>query len=348
MVLFVAFFLVAFIYFNIPQPLLGENGSKKYNEDSSYSANGDDGLFLSYYDSDIVRDMENFSFAEGNFVFAQSAPYFTRSQVFAMEANEKRESIMSYMVKEGDSLDIISEKFNISVDTIKWANDIKGNTVKEGDEILILPTTGVMYYVERGDTIGRIAQLHKASAEDIIAFNNIEGKNIVAGERLIIPDGTLPPPPPPPPAPRTTTATQGTRSTAPASSAPARISGNFINPVPGGMITQSTHAYNAVDIHNHCGRPIVAAASGVVTEIGRGTWPAGNFIKIDHGSVIILYAHMQSIYVVPGQQVAQGAQVGTVGNTGRTVGRTGCHLHFDVLSRRISNPFSHIPTGTRL
>lgn len=114
------------------------------------------------------------------------------------------------------------------------------------------------------------------------------------------------------------------------------------------MITQSTHPYNAVDIYNHCGRAIIASASGVVTEIGRGTWPAGNFVKIDHGSVIILYAHMQSIYVVPGQQITQGAQIGTVGNTGRTVGRTGCHLHFDVLSRKIRNPFSHLPTGTRL
>ncbi len=324
---------------------MGDNGSKTEVEKNGKTINGDDDLFLSYNNGSTIRDIDNFSFTGGSFVFTQSAPYFTTTQVFAAEIKEERDNIVSYRVEEEDSLSSIAEKFNISTDTIRWANDIKGNTVTKGEELLILPVTGVMYYVERGDTVGSIAKLHKASAEDIISFNKIKDQQIVAGNRLIIPNGTLPPPPPPPPKP-TPAPRPGTTSTSTAT--PVSISGNFINPVPGGMITQSTHSYNAVDIHNHCGRPIIAAASGAVTEIGRGTWPAGNFVKIDHGTVIILYAHMQSIYVVPGQQVAQGAQIGTVGNTGRTVGRTGCHLHFDVLSRRIRNPFSHLPTGTRL
>jgi len=124
-------------------------------------------------------------------------------------------------------------------------------------------------------------------------------------------------------------------------------SSSFINPVPGGVISQGVHSYNAVDIANACGSPLLSSASGKVVQVGRGTWPAGDFVKIDHGSTVILYAHMESIYVNTGEYVGGGQQIGTVGNTGRTVGRTGCHLHFDVLSLSIRNPFSHLPTGAR-
>ncbi len=229
-------------------------------------------------------------------------------------------------------MSIVAERFGISADTIRWANDIRGNALKEGDELLILPTTGIIYYIERGDTISRIAELHKAKSEEIVAFNNIDERNIVAGERIIIPGGTPPPPPPPP-----------------SRSAPiTRIAQSaFINPVPGGMITQGVHSYNAVDIYNPCGSPIIAPAAGRVIEVRRGTWPAGNFVKIDHGTMIVLYAHMQNIYVGVGEYVSQGRGIGTVGNTGLTVGRTGCHLHFDVLSRTIRNPFAGFPVGAR-
>ncbi len=269
---------------------------------------------------------------EGSYLLAGSPPFYIKPQLLGTTISDKRENIISYRVESGDNVSIVAEKFGISADTIRWANDIKGNTLKEGDELLILPTTGVIYYIERRDTISNIAELHKAKAEEIIAFNNIDEKKIIAGERIIIPGGTPLPPPP-----------------APLRSAPAtRIAqASFINPVPGGMITQGIHPYNAVDIYNHCGSSIVAPAAGRVIEVARGTWPAGNFIKIDHGTMIILYAHMQAIHVNVGEYVSQGRSIGTVGNTGRTVGRTGCHLHFDVLSRTIRNPFAGFPVGSR-
>ncbi len=346
LLLFVVFFIVSFTYFNLPQTLFGENGEKQDAGSSNYlqNQNGENGIFLSYADN-FSRNTRNISFTECNSIAVNGSPYFTKTQVLATSVgvSENRESIISYKAEKEDTLQSVADMFNISTDTIRWANDLDNDRIKEGDEILILPVTGVIYYVERGDTIGSIARMHKAKADDIISFNNIDETKIIPGDRLIIPGGTLPPPPPPPSPSRTTT--QRTPSQTPS---PPVASGNFINPVPGGMITQSTHHYNAVDIYNPCGRPIVAAASGRVTEVARGTWPAGNFVKIDHGTVVILYAHMQSIYVTPGQHVSQGAQIGTVGNTGRTIGRTGCHLHFDVLSRTIRNPFSHLPTGTRL
>jgi len=240
---------------------------------------------------------------------------------------------MSYRVESGDNVSIIADKFGISEDTIRWANDITGNTVEEGDELLILPITGVMYYIERGDTISEIASMHKTKAEGIIDFNEIKDETIIAGDRIIVPGGT--PPPPPPPA---RVARQSSRV----------VQSSFINPVPGGRVTQGVHHYNAVDIYQPCGYRVVAAASGRVTEVSIGTWAggAGNFVKIDHGKVVAMYAHLERVHVSRGEYVSQGRQIGTVGNTGRTVGRTGCHLHFDILSLRTRNPFAGFPVGS--
>ncbi len=325
LLLFVFFFLTAFLYFTASDAFLDKEKDKNRVQNGS-------SLFISY-EEDVVVENDSIVFAHNNSIFVESFPFFIQTRVLGVRGVEERENIMSYRVESGDTVSTVADKFGISADTIRWANDIKGNSLKEGDELLILPVTGVMYYVERGDTLGEIADMHKAKTEDIITFNRIEEKRIIAGDRIIVPGGT--PPPPPPPSVKTAPSTRIVQS-------------SFINPVPGGMITQGVHYYNAVDIHNSCGTPIVAAASGRVIQTGRGSWPAGNFIKIDHGTVVIMYAHMQSIYVNVGDYVTQGRQIGTVGNTGKTIGRTGCHLHFDVLSKRIRNPFAHFPVGTRI
>ncbi len=306
--------------------------------------NGENGNSLFIVPEEGIEDGRTavLPLAYNNFILAESSPYFIDVQIFGVKTEERREDIISYKVQAGENVTMIAEKLGISSDTIRWANNIKGNTVKEGDELLILPITGTIYYVERGDTISEIASMHKTDEREIVAFNNIVDGRISAGERMIIPGGT-PPPPPPPPAP----SPSSPRITVPQTRV---ASSGFINPVPGGMITQGIHPYNAVDIYQPCGYPIVAAASGRVIEVSIGTWAggAGNFVKIDHGEVIAVYSHMQSIYVSTGDYVSQGRQIGTVGNTGRTVGRTGCHLHFDILSLRIRNPFGHLPVGTRL
>jgi murein DD-endopeptidase MepM/ murein hydrolase activator NlpD len=48
---------------------------------------------------------------------------------------------------------------------------------------------------------------------------------------------------------------------------------------------------------------------------------------ISTGNVDVYYAHQTSIHVQPGQVVAAGQQIGTVGDTGNT---TGYHLHYEI------------------
>jgi hypothetical protein len=78
---------------------------------------------------------------------------------------------------------------------------------------------------------------------------------------------------------------------------------------------------------------VVAIEAGTVTEIATGqinTYPNGalsygNYVLIDHGGILSLYAHLESVNVSVNQAVSQGYVIGKSGNTGYS---SGPHLHF--------------------
>ncbi len=91
-----------------------------------------------------------------------------------------------------------------------------------------------------------------------------------------------------------------------------------------------------IDFKGPVGSPIFAAADGRVTFAG---WKSGygQAIEITHGNgMLTRYAHLSRIGVKVGQDVAAGATIGGLGNTGRS---TGPHLHFEVrINDRAVNP----------
>lgn len=120
------------------------------------------------------------------------------------------------------------------------------------------------------------------------------------------------------------------------SPAPSIGSGLFIWPVRGGMITSGYRSaarpgHTGVDIGHPAGAgtPILAADDGVVVETG-SEYPRGNYVVIYHGDYYTLYAHNQVNKVSPGKTVKRGEVIALMGNTGRTYGLTGVHLHFEV------------------
>lgn len=84
--------------------------------------------------------------------------------------------------------------------------------------------------------------------------------------------------------------------------------------------------HSGIDIGGDYGMPIHAAQSGIVIEAG---WIGGygNTIMIDHGSVVTLYGHNESLAVSVGQHVNQGDVIAYCGSTGNS---TGPHCHFEV------------------
>ncbi len=232
------------------------------------------------------------------------------------------DDISIYTVREGDTLGQIAEMFGISPNTIRWANDIdvKG-TVKPGQELIILPISGIKHKVAKGDTFASIAKKYKADAREISLFNGIEeGEALAVGTEIIIPNGEEMEAP--------TETKKPTTKGAPSKEAP---NGYYIKPVKG-VKTQGVHdRYKAIDIGAKTGTAVWAMASGRVMVVKPTTAYNGGYgglviIGHDNGTQT-LYAHLSSISVKQGQTVKQGDVIGGVGSTGRS---TGPHLHVEI------------------
>jgi murein DD-endopeptidase MepM/ murein hydrolase activator NlpD len=260
--------------------------------------------------------------------------------------------ISVYVARPGDTLSEIAAMYGVSINTIIWANNLSGpSDVHPGDTLVILPVSGTERVVVQGDTLKSIAAKYGADATEIAQYNGLsDTAPLTVGSTIIIPGGEISTPKPAA-APSSTkksgsaAASQSADAAEPylGGSGPA-IPGYFTNPLPGGIITQSIHGWNAVDIGAHTGTPILAAAAGtVIISKSTGAWDGGygNYVVITHGNgTQTLYAHMQRTAVSPGQTVSAGQVIGYVGLTGLT---TGAHLHFEV--RGAKNPFASCPVG---
>lgn len=91
--------------------------------------------------------------------------------------------------------------------------------------------------------------------------------------------------------------------------------------------TRLPSLHEGIDFVAPVGTPVLATAAG---EVIRAEYAGayGNLVELAHPQGFVTrYAHLNTIVVRPGEQVAQHAELGTLGNTGRS---TGPHLHYEV------------------
>ena len=250
--------------------------------------------------------------------------------------------VVEYEVQSGETLSQIAERYNLSVDTVLWANglDSKTATIREGQKLKILPVDGVMHKVKKGETVYSIAKKFATDAQAVVDypfndFTDDETFALAVGQTLMLPDGVMPKAKPV--SPRTSIAASLTPDAGAVSA-----TGRFVWPASG-RISQGYRWYHkAVDIANKGGGPILAADAGQVIVAG---WPSnegyGNRVVIDHGNGYkTLYAHLSKISVTPGQRVNRGDTVGMMGSTGRS---TGTHLHFEIRAAGVlQNPLNFL------
>ena len=231
------------------------------------------------------------------------------------------------MVRKGDNISQIAKMFNVSVDTILSVNELrKGDKLKEGDVLLILPFSGVEHTVTKGQTLQGIANLYKVDLEDILLANDIDSNGkLVVGEKLMIPGAGM------------LSETKPKSSGGGSYAKMPNVIGYFQNPVPTGRRSRGlSSSHKGVDIAAPTGTPIRAAAAGKVLTARMGWNGAfGNMVIVQHpNGTKTLYAHMSRLGTNTGAEVVQGETIGYVGSTGRS---TGPHLHFEVLGAK--NPF---------
>lgn len=268
-------------------------------------------------------------------VVAQS---LTAQTVQANRSDDESHTITNYKVQSGDTVSGIAQKYGISVNTVLWANDLRrDSTLKQGRSLTILPISGVKHEVKSGDTLQGIALKYRGDAKEILAYNDLTSDKLKIGDMVVVPDGEIAPT-------KAQTATQAVvRATSKAASAAAGVklaqadissNGYYTRPILAGTRTQGIHGSNSVDLADSCGTPIYAAASGEVTlSKGNGGWNGGygNYMVVSHANRSqTLYSHMKTVLVEEGARVEKGQQIGTIGNTGKVGGATGCNLHFEI------------------
>uniref|UniRef100_A0A7C4M000 M23 family metallopeptidase n=1 Tax=candidate division CPR3 bacterium TaxID=2268181 RepID=A0A7C4M000_UNCC3 len=276
----------------------------------------------------------------------------------------QRDKITTYTVSEGETYWTIAFKFELDIDTLLWANSIAVadiDKIKPGEELIILPVSGLLYTSVEGDTIQGISDAFKISVDKIKTQNKLTSNYIDPGTRIVLPGAKKYVPKPAPAA--SGTVSVGTPQTGNQSAVPnyagdssyyvgtvAVGSGAFAWPVNSGsrFISQyfgwvtRYYKHTGVDLDWRNGLDIIAADGGTVVAVGYG-WGGGygNHVIIDHGNGYqTLYAHLATIGVKTGQNVSRGQSIGVMGTTGIS---TGVHLHFEIRQNGVAiNPLLYI------
>jgi N-acetylmuramoyl-L-alanine amidase len=116
-----------------------------------------------------------------------------------------RLTFAGHVVRKGDTLSGIAQRYGVSVAALQQANGMRGATVKLGQSLRV-PATGTTvvrsstrsgsgettrsHRVERGQTLTHIARRYGVSLERLRAANGLRGSSSLrAGQVLRIPQG---------------------------------------------------------------------------------------------------------------------------------------------------------------
>ncbi len=232
-------------------------------------------------------------------------------------------TLVAYSVKNGDTLSKIALDFGVSVQTIIGANpEVKTRSLQIGQELIILPISGILYFVKDGETPESIASTFHLALIQLQEVNrSLNLRDFGPGTAIVIPVAN----------PLDSVGASGGLAGS------SNSKDYFIKPADG-FNWGKLHPRNAVDIANACGTSIKAAAEGLVVDVSTDDWSFGygNYVIIEHpNGTKTRYAHLKSIVVSLGDYLQQRETIGAMGDTGDA---TGCHLHFEV--EGAANPFA--------
>ena len=97
----------------------------------------------------------------------------------------------NYVVKRGDTLYSIANRFNTTVDNLRKLNNLSSDVIQVG-QLLQIPSDedismGNIYTVKRGDSLWSIAQQFNTTVDAIKNLNNLSSNIITIGQMIRIP-----------------------------------------------------------------------------------------------------------------------------------------------------------------
>ncbi|MDX1437666.1 MAG: M23 family metallopeptidase [Anaerolineales bacterium] len=248
----------------------------------------------------------------------------------------------TYQVDVGDSVFGIANFYDITPETVLWANYDQLNDnpdfLEPGMELNIPPIDGVYYQWQEGDSLEEVAVRFESDVDTILdwpgnRFDLIDPE-VEPGSWVMIPDGkrefrqwlipTIP---------------RGAAGVSPSVYGPGACAGGYTGAFGSGSFIYPTFNHTlsgndywsghlGIDLAAGQGDGIVAADSGVVVFSGWATGGYGYMVMVDHGNGYqTVYAHLSQALAGCGASVGQGSRIGLAGSTGNS---TGVHLHFEV------------------
>ena len=244
----------------------------------------------------------------------------TRSPT-TVAAPDSRPVVVRTIAKD-DTLSTMANYYDLSLESLAFANGIsqEDEALPIGHDLLIPPGEGALYKVKDGDTPEDVAARFKVEPAAILSYNRVyfEPEHFAPGQMIFVPGAALP----------ALKRTERTKTIAPPSTAslPART-GRLGWPVNGVLTQYFWWGHTGVDIAAPFGTGIGASDDGIVVATG---WVAvgGLRVCVQHSEGLqTCYYHTGAVFVSPGQTVARGQLIASIGMTGVT---TGPHVHWEL------------------
>lgn len=300
----------------------------------------------------IILDNEDLSLEVGK------ENFYSGESVENSEENVLHNANAIYKVRRGETISSIASYFGISSETILSYNKIALKDVREDIILEIPPTSGINYEVKKGDTLEKLAKKYNLNIDDLTLTTGYSADEALeVGEEVFLAGAKDEKKPAEKPKAKTKTAVKnrnadiaslgdlakyarnlGRGSTAQFNKISdirkyfnlPRYAGYYTHPAPGTRRTQTMHGHNGSDFAGKIGTPVIASAAGVikVAKDSGYNFGYGNYIIVKHSNgTETVYAHLSSVNVSAGQNVAQGEMIGRLGSSGNS---TGPHLHFEI------------------
>lgn len=95
---------------------------------------------------------------------------------------------ITYTVKKGDSLWLIANKYDTTVEQIKSTNNLSSNLLSIG-QVLVIPSSSnfITYVVKKGDSLWLVANKYNTTVNQIKKLNNLSSDLLSIGQKLLIP-----------------------------------------------------------------------------------------------------------------------------------------------------------------
>jgi murein DD-endopeptidase MepM/ murein hydrolase activator NlpD len=262
-----------------------------------------------------------------------------------------------HIVKKGETLSSISDKYIISKENLKLFNNLTSGRIFIGQKIYLTPKPNGKsefvtvrsipkrgyHLVKQKESLHRIAKMYDVGILELLDYNSLDSYNLRTGMKIWLIAGKTEAISIQRPIEETYSTKEKIPEVDYQTSVQKKI--DLFLPVKGVVTSEfgirNGRPHKGIDISASVGEPIYAALDGKVAYVGtqRGY---GNVIILEHDNYIMtVYAHNESNLVRLGETVKKGQPIGTLGKTGST---SGPHLHFEYRVRgRAINPRNVLP-----